>query len=212
VIFIITDTTNTYVSSDLLESHMSLREKIKQFNESKNSWVGLLRDFILVFAAFAIFASVSQIAFGLWSPMVAVESGSMTPHIETGDIIFVQSIDHTNVTTYEAGKQNGYTSFGDYGDVILYKRHGRDGTTSITHRAMYYIEEGEPMWDGGPPAPYAGYITKGDNIRTNPSYDQQGDISYLQPVKKDWIIGVARFYRIPVLGYISVIPREILGI
>jgi len=77
---------------------------------------------------------------------------------------------------------------------------------------MYYVEEGEPMWDRGPPAPYAGYITKGDNIRTNPSYDQQGDISYLQPVKKDWIIGVARFYRIPILGYISVFPRKILGL
>ncbi len=191
---------------------MALREKIKQFKESENFWVGLLREVISVISAGIIFASLSQIALGLWSPMVAVESGSMMPHMEIGDIIFIQSIDLTNITTYEAGEQNGYTSFGEYGDVILYKRYGRDDTTSITHRAMYYVEEGDPMWDGGPPAPYAGYITKGDNIRTNPFYDQQGDISYLQPVKKKWIIGVARFYRIPVLGYISVIPRKILGI
>jgi signal peptidase len=191
---------------------MPLMGKIRKFNESDNFWIELLCDFLSVATVGVILASLSQIAFGLWMPMVAVESGSMLPHIHTGDIIFDESINRIEITTHEMGKQNGYTSFGDYGDVILYKRYGRDDTTSITHRAMYYVEEGEPMWDGGPPAPYAGYITKGDNIRTNPFYDQQGDISYLQPVKKDWIIGVARFYRIPILGYISVFPRKILGI
>jgi len=191
---------------------MPLMGKIRKFNESDNFWIELLRDFLYVATVGVILASISQIAFGLWMPMVAVESGSMFPHIHIGDIIFDQSINRTEITTHEIGKQNGYTSFGDYGDVILYKRYGRDDTTSITHRAMYYVEEGEQMWDGGPPAPYAGYITKGDNIITNPYYDQEGDISYLQPVKKDWIIGVARFYRIPILGYISVFPRNILGI
>ncbi len=67
------------------------------------------------------------------------------------------------------------------------------------------------MWADGPPAPHAGYITKGDNPGTNPLYDQQGDISYLQPVNKEWMIGVARFQRIPLLGYISLIPRKLLG-
>lgn len=63
------------------------------------------------------------------------------------------------------------------------------------------------MWAGGPPAPYAGYITKGDNPDTNKYFDQQGSISYNQPVKKEWVIGVARFYRIPLAGCISLIPR-----
>ncbi len=72
---------------------------------------------------------------------------------------------------------------------------------------MYFVETGDPMWPGGPLAPHEGYITKGDNKVTNPSFDQQGGISFLQPVKKEWIIGAARFYRIPVLGCISLIPR-----
>lgn len=190
---------------------MTLREQIKKFNESDNPWIGLLRDFIFVFAVVAIFASVSQIALGLWSPMVAVKSESMVPNLHIGDIIFVESINRTDVNTYETGKQNDYKSFGDYGDVILYKRLGKDRTTPIIHRAMYYVEEGEPMWINGPPAPHAGYITKGDNPRTNPSYDQQGDISYRQPVKKEWIVGVARFYRVPLVGYVSLLPRKILG-
>ncbi|MCZ7394626.1 MAG: S26 family signal peptidase [Candidatus Methanoperedens sp.] len=191
---------------------MGLIEKIKEFNKSENPWVGLLRDFLFVIFVVAIFASVSHIALGLWAPMVAVESGSMIPHIQIGDIIFVQSSDRTQIITYETGKNTNYTSFDEYGDVILYKPYGREGVTPIIHRAMYYVEEGKSMWDGGPPAPYAGYITKGDNTRTNPAYDQQGSISYLQPVKKEWVIGVARFYRIPVLGYVSIIPRKILSI
>jgi signal peptidase len=194
---------------------MGLIEKIREFNKSENPWVGLLRDFLFVIAVVAIFASVSHIALGLWAPMVAVESGSMIPHIQIGDIIFVQSIDRTQIITYETyetGKITNYTSFEEPGDVILYRPLGREGVTPIIHRAMYYVEKDQPMWTGGPLAPHAGYITKGDNTRTNPAYDQQGSISYLQPVKKEWVIGVARFYRIPVLGYVSIIPRKILSI
>ncbi len=191
---------------------MGLKEKIIEFNESQNFWIGLLRDFLFVISVVAVFASISQIALGLYAPMVAVESGSMLPHIQIGDIIFVESIDRTEIITYETGKETGYTSFGEYGDVILYKPYGKEGVTPIIHRAVYSVEKGEPMWDGGPSAQHAGYITKGDNTKTNPAYDQQGSISYQQPVKKEWVIGVARFYRVPVLGYVSLIPRKILSV
>ncbi len=186
---------------------MPLREDIRKFKESDNFWIGLLRDFLFVAAVVAIFSSVSYTALGLWTPMVAVESGSMIPHIQIGDIIFVESIDRTEIITYEDGKNSDYTSFDDYGDVILYRPYGKGGGTPIIHRARYYVEKGEPMWNGGPAAPHAGYITKGDNTRTNPSFDQQGSISYNQPVKKEWVIGKARFKRIPLLGCISLIPR-----
>lgn len=174
--------------------------------------MGLLRDLLFVISVVAIFASVSHIALGLYAPMVAVESGSMIPHIQIGDIIFVESMDRTDIITYEKGKETDYSSFDDYGDVVLYKPYGKEGVTPIIHRAMYYVEKGESMWAGGPPAPHSGYVTKGDNTRTNPAYDQQGSISYLQPVKKEWVIGVARFYRVPVLGYVSLIPRKILSV
>ncbi len=191
---------------------MGLKENIKAFNESDNFWIGLLRDLLFVVCVVAVFASLSHIALGLWTPMVAVESGSMIPHIQIGDIIFVESIDRTQIITYETGKETGFKSFDEYGDVILYRPYGRESVTPIIHRAMYYVETGEHMWPGGPPAPHAGYITKGDNGKTNPSYDQQGSISYGQPVKKEWIIGVARFYRVPMLGYVSLIPRKMLSI
>ena len=186
---------------------MGLKNIVKYFKESDSFWAGLLRDLIFVLTVVVIFASVSKIALGLYTPMVAVESGSMIPHIQIGDIIFVESIDRTEIITNEAGKKLNYSSFDEYGDVILYKPRGIEGATPIIHRAMYYVNESEPMWPGGPLAPHAGYITKGDNSRTNAAYDQQGSISHLQPIKKEWVIGKARFGRVPLLGCISLIPR-----
>ncbi|CAG1005782.1 signal peptidase I [Methanosarcinales archaeon] len=186
---------------------MGLKNIVKYFKESDSFLAGLLRDLIFVLTVVVIFASVSKIALGLYTPMVAVESGSMIPHIQIGDIIFVESINRTEIITNEAGKKVNYSSFDEYGDVILYKPRGMEETTPIIHRAMYFVNESEPMWPGGPLAPHAGYITKGDNSRTNAAYDQQGSISHLQPIKKEWVIGKARFGRVPLLGCISLIPR-----
>jgi len=182
---------------------MGIKEKIKDFRESDNIWVGLLRDLLVVLAVVAILSSISYIALGRWSPMVAVESKSMDPHLKVGDIIFIESIDRSEIITYKTGEKTGYSSFNYYGDVILYRRYGNQDGTPIIHRAMYYVEKDDPLWAGGPTAPHAGYITKGDNNKTNAAYDQQGSISYLQPIKKEWVIGVARFRPIPLLGCVS---------
>lgn len=188
---------------------MELRDRIKYFKESDNFWIGLLRDFLFVLIVVAVFSSISYIAMGRFSPMVAVESGSMIPQIQIGDIIFVESADRTKIITYNEGKETGYSTFNDYGDVILYKPRGRDDLTPIIHRARYYVNAGEPMWTGGPSAPHAGYITKGDNPKTNSAYDQQGSISPYIPVKPEWVIGVARFDRIPLIGCVSLASRGI---
>lgn len=182
---------------------MGIKEKIKNFRESDNIWIALLRDFLIVMAMVAILSSISYIALGRWSPMVAVESKSMVPHLNVGDIIFIESIDRTEIITKNVAEKTGYSSFDYYGDVILYRRYGNQNGTPVIHRAMYYVGKDDPLWAGGPPAPYAGYITKGDNNQTNAAYDQQGSISYLQPIKKEWVIGVARFRPIPLLGCVS---------
>jgi len=189
---------------------MELKNKIKYIKESDNFWIGLLRDFLFVLIVVVMFSSISYIALGRFSPMVAVESGSMIPHIQIGDIIFVESVDRTKIITYNVGKETGYSTFDEYGDVILYKPRGIDGVTPIIHRAMYYVNAGDPMWPDGPAAPFAGYITKGDNPNTNSAYDQQGSISPRIPVKPEWVIGVARFDRIPWLGCVSLASRGIL--
>lgn len=183
---------------------MSEINKEKSVQEQENTWVSLGKDLLSVVAVVIIFMVISKLAFGLWTPMVAVESGSMEPHMQIGDIIFIKSIDKTNITTNEERKNTDYKSFENYGNVILYRPYGEEGATPIIHRAMYRVEAGEPMWKDGPPAPYSGYITKGDNVITNSHYDQEGQISYNMPVKDEWIIGTAQ-YRIPYLGYVRLL-------
>jgi signal peptidase len=172
--------------------------------DKENFLISLGKDLLSVAAVLIAFMVLSKLAFGLWTPMVAVESGSMEPHMQIGDIVFIKNIDRVDIVTNEEGRSSGYTTFGGYGDVILYRPYGQGGVTPIIHRAMYWVEAGEPMWENGPIAPYSGYITKGDNPVTNQHYDQEGQISYNVPVKDEWIIGVAR-YRIPYLGYVRLL-------
>jgi len=133
----------------------------------------------------------------------AVESGSMEPNMQVGDLIFVQAPHRTNITTYETGEKLNYTSFEKYGDVIIYLRNGLSSKTPIIHRAMYWVEKGEEM-PGGKPAPNAGYITKGD---ANPYPDQDPRLFGYDPVKPEWVVAVPKA-RIPYLGYPSLILKN----
>jgi signal peptidase len=161
---------------------------------------------------------------GVWPPLVAVESGSMEPHMSKGDLVYIVQEDRfapqsavagSGVSTYQsANDANGYSKFGDNGDVVVYLPNGNDRTTPIIHRARMYVEEGENWVErandgalGGVdscsevpenmcPAPYDGFITKGD---WNPTYDQISGQSEI--VKEEWIRGKAEV-RIPFLGWI----------
>ncbi|WP_227353423.1 S26 family signal peptidase [Haladaptatus salinisoli] len=160
---------------------------------------------------------------GVWPPMVAVESGSMEPQMERGDLVFVMdegrlagdgSHADTGVVTYRAGERSGYQSFNDYGDVIIFAPDGNARETPIIHRAMFWVESGENWYDeanpayiagasncrelANCPAPHAGFITKGDD---NAGYDQVGFAPHSGPVKPSWVVGKAKL-RIPWLGWI----------
>ncbi|OGS45034.1 MAG: hypothetical protein A3K76_01700 [Euryarchaeota archaeon RBG_13_57_23] len=87
---------------------------------------------------------------GLWPPLVVVESNSMMHGeenlssigtIDTGDLVLVKKVDQVSeVETYLEGYVSGYSSYDDYGDVIIYERGGVSATTPIIHRAMMYLE------------------------------------------------------------------------
>lgn len=152
----------------------------------------LIRLFKDIVSSVLIVGAIVLLLYGIagtWPAMVAVESGSMEPNIHVGDIVFVSA--RTEITTYQQGGGVGYTTFNDYGDVIIFRPNGDYTEKPIIHRAMYLTEEG--------------YITKGDN---NPGCDQPGRIN---PVKEEWVVGVARF-RIPYIGYIPLFVRGIIEI
>jgi signal peptidase len=155
-------------------------------------------------------------ASGVWPPMVAVESGSMEPHLQQGDLVFVNAPDRwTGAAARDPGivtnhAAEGYSRFGMRGDVVVFDPPERRGSP-IIHRAMFHVEAGENWYDEADPdalpvgvgdcdalancpAPHAGYITKGD---ANPTYDQA--IGRAPPVRADWIESKAEV-RVPWLG------------
>jgi signal peptidase len=157
----------------------------------------------LVVVAIIILAAYA--ATGTWHIGFAVESGSMVPNMQVGDLIFVQAPHRTNVTTYEEGIQLDYESFHNYGDVIIYRPNGLSSRTPIIHRAMDWVEKGEVM-PGGKLAPHAGYITKGDN---NLYHDQDPRAFGYEPVEPEWVIAVAKA-RVPYLGYPALMLKKVL--
>ncbi|MDD2666277.1 MAG: signal peptidase I [Methanocellales archaeon] len=161
-----------------------------------NFWIELATD--LVFATTVVFLGIGIVYLlaGTWPFMVGITSGSMMPNMYKGDLIFLQGISRTTIKTYQVGAETGYTSFGGYGDVVVYRPNGDPEVIPIIHRVMYWVDAGEPM-PNGEPAPHAGFITKGDN---NDGYDQP---VLTDPVKPDWIVGVVRV-RVPYLGYLGI--------
>ena len=160
---------------------------------------------------------------GIWPPLVAVESPSMTPHLETGDLVYVMdehrfepktAYEQTGVVTTQIGRPGGavYRQFDMAGDVIVFMPNGDGGRTPIIHRARFWVNDSENWYDEANPAflagpddcaelpncsaPHAGFITKGD---ANPQYDQASVTS--SPVRPKWVIGTAEF-RVPYLGLI----------
>lgn len=87
---------------------------------------------------------------GKWPPLVVVESNSMMhgednlSHlgvIDTGDLVLVKKVDSvSDIETYVDGCVSGHKTYGDYGDVIVYKVNGQDLHTPIIHRTMVYLQ------------------------------------------------------------------------
>ena len=197
----------------------SLRYRFRHDMEGPVMWLReMLFSVVIVLLLGLLLFGVS----GVWPPMVAVESGSMEPNMEVGDLVFVtepgrfapDAADNgVGVVTHEAGRASEYRTFGDYGSVVIYQPPGRRASP-IIHRAMFHVEAGENWYDRADdryhgadscaelrncPAPRSGFITLGDD---NTEYDQANGLA--EPVASEWILGVARA-RVPYLGYTRLI-------
>ena len=121
----------------------SIFEKIKN---SDNKIVSILREFLWVIIVVGAIAALLFAVSGTWPAVVTIESESMVPHMNVGDLVFVVQADRFGqLQSWTEVKETGYTKFGDYGDVIIYNPNG--GTNSpipfiggahpIIHRAMF---------------------------------------------------------------------------
>ncbi|WP_255192765.1 S26 family signal peptidase [Natronobeatus ordinarius] len=207
---------------------------VRWFLKTDDGRIVAIRD---VLTGVAIVAFVGLVLFGLsgvWPPMVAVESGSMEPNMQRGDLVFVvdenrfvgdDPIDGTGIVTYENGAGGGHEKFGEPGDVIIFQPNGDEFQTPIIHRAYYWVEEGDnwvddqadPAFVNGAsceevatcPAEHDGFVTRGD---ANNAYDQVvGSYAETDVVKPEWVTGKAMI-RIPYLGYIRLAFESILTV
>lgn len=96
---------------------------------------------IIVVLLVALFAYTSN-----WPPMYVVESDSMqhgtSDHvglINTGDLVLAQRTTLPAIQPYLAAMRSGYTTYGEFGDVILYLPNGLTSATPIIHRALLYL-------------------------------------------------------------------------
>jgi signal peptidase len=197
---------------------------VSRFRNSDNEVLVFVREMLSSAALVLVIGLLLFAISGVWPPMVAIESGSMEPNMQKGDLVFIMEEGRlppdaahadTGVVTSHAGQEASYEKFNNPGDVIVYQPDGKDYETPIIHRAMFWVEEGENWYDEANqdhimdstgsceelrncPAPHAGFITKGD---ANRYYDQSGGMTISGPVKPSWVRGTAEV-RVPWLGWV----------
>ena len=225
------------------------KELFLRFWRSDNGRILLLRDVVVALIAVLIILMALWAYTGQWfgAPMVAIESGSMMHEnepfgrlgtIDAGDMVLLVKVnDQSDVVTHGgdfggayATKDPDYFFYGDYGDVVIYRKYGNPDETQIIHRAMCWIEYNEKYGtytieeyaiinetsitihelglENYKP-PHSGFITKGDNPNTNKQCDQAGGIC-ADPIKPEWISGKARS-ELPWIGTINLFFNDLMS-
>jgi signal peptidase len=224
-----------------------IKEKFIRFWKSDNDKVAIIRDVVVALIAVFVILMILWGYTGQWfaAPMVAIESGSMehpnSPFgrlgtIDAGDMVLVQKVTKRSDIIPHGGPisgaeaQNGWRTYEDYGDVIIYKPLGHTDVSQIIHRAMCWVDvynnNGQitytivdygiynatslnipelGLYNRDPQWTHSGFLTKGDN---NDVIDEITDICP-EPVKVEWISGKARF-EIPWLGAINLFFEDLL--
>ncbi|MVT13432.1 MAG: S26 family signal peptidase [Euryarchaeota archaeon] len=89
---------------------------------------------------------------GIWPPLTIIESSSMQHGndftwgvINTGDIIIPKKVTNVSqIITYVEGRETNYSTYGDFGNVILY--YPEPNTIPVIHRAIFYITWNGPIF------------------------------------------------------------------
>jgi len=140
----------------------------KHFIKKYASVLAVIRD-ISISAFIVIMILVSLYAYtGVWPPMVVIESNSMMHGddseigiIDTGDLTLVKAIhDRHDVVTYleatcATNPNHGFKTYGDFGNVIVYRKNGLP-ETPVIHRPLAYIDYNATA--SNPPLVYCGDI------------------------------------------------------
>jgi signal peptidase len=84
-----------------------------------------------------------------WPPAYVVESTSMQHGgndevglINAGDMVLAEKVSASSIVPYVTGYGDGVRTYGEFGDVILYRANGNSSGTPIVHRAILFLQ-----WD-----------------------------------------------------------------
>jgi len=239
-----------------------IKKMIIKFWKTDNSKIAVIRDISVALLAVFIILLLLWSYTGQWfsAPIVAIESGSMehTPPvfpkeppfgrigtIDAGDMVLVQKVNNRNDVVVHGGDyggsqaRNGWKSYGDYGDVIVFLPDGNKKMTPIIHRAMCWVEIGSyngqktytikefgifnetsigsipelGFYTDDPIKPnwaHSGFLTKGDHNDLFDNLPNSGIRESTQPIKIEWISGKARL-EIPWFGTINLFFSDILN-
>lgn len=142
---------------------------------AKKIW-GSVKAVVIAFAIVLIIIGGLWLYSGVWPPLVVIESASMQHSdtrsyigvIDTGDLVILkEETSMSSVRTYLDSYNDGYSTYGELGDVVIYRPYGSYDRTPIIHRALcqviYNVSGGgfdvpalaslpDQMWDvkGGP--------------------------------------------------------------
>ncbi len=182
---------------------------IDRLRHSDDRWASLARDLIWVVGVVGLIALTLFLVSGTWPAVVTIESESMVPNMNVGDLVFVAAPDRFGeLVTSATGAVTGEGRFNShpnsagaavYGDVIIYRPNGNTQVHPIIHRAIDSVNDSVAAAEFG--AAHGGYVTKGDH---NSIRDQDGGyvgLGRLEPVKPEWVIGKAVFV-VPIVGYL----------
>ena len=219
-----------------------------KFLRSDNEKISIIRDILVAILVVLFLLIILWSYTGQWfgAPIVAIESGSMmhlneefgrVGYIDAGDMVLLVKVNGMNdVLTRgsefggeKAKGLGGFQSYGDYGDVIIYKKYGKSDEDQIIHRAICWIKVNddntysvseygiydvnsiniEELGLNNYRPSHSGFITQGDNPITNDRCDQAGGICS-EPIKPEWITGKARF-ELPWIGTINLLFNDIIS-
>ena len=195
-----------------------IRSLFTQFRTSDHWAVSLARDLLWVVAVVGAIALTLFLICGTWPAVVTIESGSMVPNMNIGDLVVVVQKDrYGELMTWEEGKAANVPKFNSYGDVIIYKPNGNTAVHPIIHRAVAYANTSTPLTEirgnqlrSNYTAPSDGYITWGDHNRNPDQFEIYDKIGTPAPVKDEWIVGKALF-TVPLVGYLPLHIWEVIA-